>query len=60
VGKERGQNEGCNKEGWPKWMKDGYTLLDACPAGGVREWSTAVETWARLEEAYGFQSSVWS
>jgi hypothetical protein len=39
-------------------MKDGFTLLDACPAGGVEEWDAAVEIWARLEEAYGFRSSV--
>ncbi|KAJ7866592.1 hypothetical protein B0H14DRAFT_2268603, partial [Mycena olivaceomarginata] len=47
-----------SREIWPKWMKDGFTLLDACPAGGVEEWGAAVEIWARLEEAYGFQSSV--
>ncbi|KAJ7895482.1 hypothetical protein B0H14DRAFT_2273429, partial [Mycena olivaceomarginata] len=45
-------------ESWPKWMKDGFTLLDTCPVGGVEEWDAAVEIWARLEEAYGFRSSV--
>jgi hypothetical protein len=49
-----------NKEKWPKWMGDGGALLvlEACPAGGAEDWATAVTTWALLEEAYGFQTSV--
>ncbi|KAJ7846844.1 hypothetical protein B0H14DRAFT_2357400 [Mycena olivaceomarginata] len=47
-----------NKERWPKWMKDGFTLLDACPTGEVEDWGAAVEIWVRLEEAYGFKSSI--
>jgi hypothetical protein len=47
-----------NKETWPKWMRDGGALLEACPAGGAEDWAAAVTTWALLEEAYGFHTSV--
>jgi hypothetical protein len=39
-------------------MRDGCTLLEACPAGGSADWPATVKTWTLLEEAYGFQTSV--
>ncbi|KAJ7703344.1 hypothetical protein B0H14DRAFT_2305161, partial [Mycena olivaceomarginata] len=47
-----------DKSEWPKWMRDGSALLDACPAAGSEEWADAVRTWAQLEEAYGYQTTV--
>ncbi|KAF8145478.1 hypothetical protein K438DRAFT_1629980, partial [Mycena galopus ATCC 62051] len=41
----------------PKWMKDGYTLLDVCRAG-AENWRAVVNSWTELEEAYGFLTST--
>ncbi|KAJ7801295.1 hypothetical protein B0H14DRAFT_3489730 [Mycena olivaceomarginata] len=32
-----------DKSEWPKWMRDGSALLDACPAAGSEEWADAGE-----------------
>jgi hypothetical protein len=39
-------------------MRDGSALLDVCPVAGSEEWADAVRTWAQLEEAYRYQTSV--
>jgi hypothetical protein len=73
TGAEEGEDSDANEEGkkqnapkdgqedegrrcWPRWMADGFTLLSGCPHEG-REWKAAVETWTRLEKAYGFKTS---
>ncbi|KAJ7507644.1 hypothetical protein B0H11DRAFT_1704936 [Mycena galericulata] len=44
-----------NREGWGRWMVDGYAVLSGC-AGGVG-WDAVVRLWTALERAYGFATS---
>lgn len=57
-GERESERTGGNSATWPKWMANGHTILNTCPVGGSNSsWATVV-TWALLEEAYSFESSV--
>ncbi|KAJ7739801.1 hypothetical protein DFH07DRAFT_752067 [Mycena maculata] len=44
-----------NRDGWNKWVNDGYTVLEGC--GGGAGWDNAVTLWTELERLYRFETS---